>query len=434
MLSTLPQEIPVFAPVTLALVFALMIVLMRRRVSIGVALLVGATLTALAFGIRDNGIPVGAGGAAVELVRVAVAPESLRLLGIVLLIQFLGHALKHTASLSQLITSLRTLFRDRRAAMAMAPAFVGLMPMPGGALFSAPMVGELTEDVGVSPEDRTVINFWFRHIWEWCWPLYPGLLFASQELGAPLERIVLAQSPLTICAIAAGMAFAFRRVHLPDADRIPMSRRTWTDLVGTVWPVVLIVAVTVALKAVLPDLDTKTAMLVALAVTNPLFLLAKGVSLRESVQLARETAQPKLLILVYGVLAFGGILKACPAATEIAQAFASWGVADALIIFGVPFLVGMLTGYQPGVVATCFPILAALIVSDGSVDYGRATFAYAGGLCGVFLSPVHLCLVLSREYFDADLGVVYRRLALLVGLLALGAAGLLLLWPAVGFR
>ena len=62
------------------------------------------------------------------------------------------------------------------------------------------------------------------------------------------------------------------------------------------------------------------------------------------------------------------------------------------------------------------------------------TFAYAGGLAGVFLSPVHLCLVLSCEYFASDLGAVYRRLAVLVGLLVLVAAGLLFLWPAVGFQ
>jgi len=424
----------VFAPVTLALVFALMIALIRRKVPIGAALLIGAAATAIAFGIRDEGFFDGGSGAVETLIFIAIDPHSLRLLGIILLIQFLGHALKHTASLSQLITSLKTLFRDRRAAMAVAPAFVGFMPMPGGALFSAPMVGELTEDVGVSPEDRTVINFWFRHIWEWCWPLYPGLLFAAEHLGAPLERIALAQCPLTVAAIGIGVVFAFRRVRLPEGDRAPVSRRTWADLAATVWPVALIVALTGSLKAAAPGLETATCMLVALAATNPLFLLAKRVPAREALALVRATAEVKLLVLVFGVLAFGGVLKAYPAAAEVAQAFASWGVPDLILIFCLPFVVGMLTGYQPGVVATCFPILFALIVTDGAVDYGRATFAYAGGLCGVFLSPVHLCLVLSREYFGADLGVVYRRLAVLVGLLALGAVGLLFLWPAVGFR
>ena len=35
--------------------------------------------------------------------------------------------------------------------------------------------------------------------------------------------------------------------------------------------------------------------------------------------------------------------------------------------------------------------------------------AYAGGYAGVMLSPVHLCLVLTAEYFKADLGAVYRE-------------------------
>jgi integral membrane protein (TIGR00529 family) len=424
-----------FATITLSLVFLLMILLIRLRVPIGIALVIGAATTALTFGIRENGFFPGMGDAIGQMARVAVDLHSLRLLAIVLFIQFLGYALKHTASLSQLIGSLKALFRDRRTAMAVAPAFIGLMPMPGGALFSAPMVGELTDDLDVSPENRTVINFWFRHIWEWSWPLYPGLLFAADALAAPLEKILLAQCPLTVAAIGIGTVFCLRRVTLPREERPRLTRRTWADLAAAVWPVALIVAATATLRS-LPALgiETATALLIALVITNPLFLLVKRVSFGETVALVRQTLQVRLLVLVYGVLAFGAVLKAYPATDEVTATLASWGVPDVVLIFCLPFLVGVLTGYQPGVVGTCFPLLAALIVTDGTVDYGRAAFAYAGGLSGVLLSPVHLCLVLSREYFGADLGVVYRRLAVLVGLLALAASGLLLLWPAVGLR
>ncbi|MFO0751886.1 MAG: DUF401 family protein [Thermodesulfovibrionales bacterium] len=38
------------------------------------------------------------------------------------------------------------------------------------------------------------------------------------------------------------------------------------------------------------------------------------------------------------------------------------------------------------------------------------TLAFASGFLGVLLSPVHLCLVLTREYFKADAWGIYKRI------------------------
>jgi len=53
--------------------------------------------------------------------------------------------------------------------------------------------------------------------------------------------------------------------------------------------------------------------------------------------------------------------------------------------------------------------------------------AYASGFVGCLLSPVHLCLVLSREYFRANLGRSYRLLALPCALIMLVAVAIALL-------
>jgi len=37
-------------------------------------------------------------------------------------------------------------------------------------------------------------------------------------------------------------------------------------------------------------------------------------------------------------------------------------------------------------------------------------FAYAGGFAGVLLSPIHLCLVTTVQYFKADLKKIYKML------------------------
>ncbi len=431
-----------YETVCLAIVLALMLYLIYRRVDVGVALVAGAVLLGLLFGVAWERFPRGAGaalgGIAAELARAAIKPTSLQLLGLILLIQFLGHTLRHAASLERLIAVLKSLLPGRRAALAVAPAFIGLLPMPGGALFSAPMVGELSKDLDVSSEDRTLINYWFRHVWEWTWPLYPGLLFASAILGAPLGRLIIAQSPMTLGAITLGIVLCLRKVPSPAKDPpIPGGPR---ELLAATWPVWLVIAVTaflgVAGRLGAPlGLSTRSGLLVALAVVNPLFLASKRVPWRQVAGLVRQTATPRMVLLVYGVVAFGHMLEAYGAVEALPRAFAAWHVPPLLLLFLVPMVVGVLTGYMPAVVAICFPVLLCYVVHDGeAIDYGRAVLAYAGGLSGVFLSPVHLCLVLSGEYFEADLGRVYRRLIPLVGGLALVAVGCLFLWRAVGLR
>jgi hypothetical protein len=43
------------------------------------------------------------------------------------------------------------------------------------------------------------------------------------------------------------------------------------------------------------------------------------------------------------------------------------------------------------------------------------------------LSPLHLCLALTREYFDANWGPIYRRIVPSVALVVIAALGLVLL-------
>jgi len=51
----------------------------------------------------------------------------------------------------------------------------------------------------------------------------------------------------------------------------------------------------------------------------------------------------------------------------------------------------------------------------------------AGGFLGVMFSPVHLCLALTRVYFKAEWGPIYRLIAPSALLVAGTAGGILLL-------
>jgi len=69
----------------------------------------------------------------------------------------------------------------------------------------------------------------------------------------------------------------------------------------------------------------------------------------------------------------------------------------------------LLTGVNQAFVAIAFPILLP-IIGKGQPDMILLMFAYVSGFCGILISPAHLCLALTADYFKAELRDVYRIL------------------------
>jgi len=48
-------------------------------------------------------------------------------------------------------------------------------------------------------------------------------------------------------------------------------------------------------------------------------------------------------------------------------------------------------------------------------------FAFVGGYIGHMLSPMHLCLAVTTDYFKADVGKIYKMLILPLIIISLSA-------------
>jgi hypothetical protein len=81
-----------------------------------------------------------------------------------------------------------------------------------------------------------------------------------------------------------------------------------------------------------------------------------------------------------------------------------------LIIFLLPFLVGFLSGVTMPTVAITFPFLKAFIGTGAETEMPLVTLAFAGVMCGLFITPAHLCLPLSAAYFQTPLSKIIAQL------------------------
>jgi hypothetical protein len=77
----------------------------------------------------------------------------------------------------------------------------------------------------------------------------------------------------------------------------------------------------------------------------------------------------------------------------------------------MPFFSGLITGIAIGFVGPSFPLIIPLFPTSNLFDYlSYAALAYTFGYIGMMISPVHLCLLLTKDYFKASLLGSYRYL------------------------
>ena len=333
-----------------------------------------------------------------------IDPATLELFAVIILVIFLSNLLQEKGNLKNIVTSLETFIKNPRLSLIIPPAFMGLLPMPAGALFSAPTVEESSRNLRINAENKTFLNYWSRHLWEYTWPLYPGLILAAAILNVPIRKIIFAQFPLTLAAVFAGFLFVARKIsfsqNLADSKK---QRKVFQGILGftiNMWPILAIIFLVLIFKIEL---------ILALLVITGIFLATAKIQGNKIVLALKNSLSWEMLFLIASVMIFKRILQISPVFSVIPTFFKSLGLSPLLFIFLVPFLVGLLTGLTVTFVGITFPLLLPLICqSEPNLTF--VMFAYAGGFAGVLLSPIHLCFITTVQYFKADVKKIYKML------------------------
>jgi len=396
--------------IKLFMVLAIMVGLIRLKVDVGVTLFICALILGMAFGMPFEEIGSSVFGAFTDL-------WTWELVAMVVLINCLGGILKHTEKINAIAESIEFFTRDIRVSLAAIPAFIGLLPMPGGALLSAPLAGEIGDKAGLSPEKKTIVNYWFRHVWEYMFPLYPGVIVSAGIFSVPISTIIWANIALTPVALLSGFALIMGGVKYRLAPDIKGGLASNSRLlIMSIWPVAaVIMAYALGLK-----LDIPYALVISLIlVIGVLALQTRGFAGYRG-ELFKGSLKADIIFLLVAVMVFKAVVEDSSSVEQLPSIFDALGLPIPLVLFVVPAIVGLLTGITVGYVGSTFPLLAPIIAAEGFAP-GYFMLAYVGGYMGVMASPVHLCLVLSRQYYGADMGKVYRMLLPLLAAMSLSA-------------
>jgi len=387
--------------VKLVAVFVIIILALRKKLSVGVTLFGAGIITSLLYQVELSALLDGYWG----LVK---SKRFISLTSVIVLITTLGRLLKELKFLERLSGACKGLPGGNKTAVAVLPPLVGLMPMPGGSLLSAPLVDNVLTGSQYPPEFRTASNYWFRHIVEFFWPIYPGIILTEAITGLPIGTVSLMQFPLTVIMAVIGLAFFIRKIDNNNAA----ATHFWRPLLGilsSIWPIALAIIVYAVLKV-----DLALAVLISFIV---LVVIARPP--KDNLLTAlKEGLSYKLVFLIFGTLSFQTALELSGAIGSIPRLSLQFNLPEELLIFLVCFAAGILTGMVAAFVALGYTLLAGFLYQPEIVP-SHILLAYLSGYLGMMLSPTHLCLILTNEYFKSDLLKVYRQLTIPVVLLAL---------------
>ena len=391
--------------------FVLMLVGMRLKIGLGLSILAGGLVMGLSFGLGPlEFVQTGA--------LALIQEKFLFLAAIVGLILVLSDAMERSGQSRRLMDGLSGFLTSPRLRLIFFPALIGLLPMPGGAVFSAPMVKTVSEDMRIRNSDRAVLNYWFRHIWELCWPLYPGIILTVALADIPIIDLISRSWPGTPVMLLTGWFF-FLRPGVLDASDIVITGLPATRSKGVVFreglPLLIAIAGAIGLEtciaAFLPGVDFEWGVITALLLAVVCVMIQNtslGLPFLRAV-LAKKSLWSMIFVIV-SIFVFKDVMQAAGVVQEMARVAGGGAALIASATF-LPFLVGMVAGINVAFVGATFPLLLGVLNTLGMHDQmiPYLVLATFSGFTGVMVSPIHICFILTCQYFECDMAATWRK-------------------------
>jgi len=389
----------------LSFIIALALIMMIARKSLWIALLVGA----VALGIFNLSWK--------ELITVMAdtisQPDILLLALAVGLIPLIGGSLQITGLLADLVDNLQV---KRKVFLALSPALMGLLPIPGGALLSAPMLNKAGDDI--SREHYAAINVWFRHILILIYPL-GGLLPCSKMAGLNLYTVILYLLPAFALLFILGYFFFLSDIKgdMPKPNKLNLKKLLVPLFIVLTAPIIHLILSGNGMM-------NEIALLIGIVISLLLTIIFGKLKPSGMKKVFLQMKPWKYFLIIIGIFLFLHVFQASPVSEEISKI--AFSKSFLIIVVGV--LLSLATGRVQIPISILIPIFLAAFGANALTPLAFAIM-YVAVYLGYMISPVHPCVVVSLEYFGATYKEFVGKLLLpgFIGLLFCYLAALILL-------
>jgi len=388
--------------------FIVILVLIRRKVNFGLTLLLGSIIIGV-FSLQVIA-PIDIPKTMIEVSFYSfethqIVTSTIELALLMTLIFVLAKCMQETGAITKLIHSLRGFF-SKGGTLGVIPAVYGLMPNPGGSLFSAPLVDAEGNKYKLDKDQKNFLNVWFRHIW---FPIYPIsqamiILCSVNFSNIPMGTLILANVIGFLAFVLIGFLF-LRRFIGPGPSKKENTPREYHGLIYLLPPIVPLFFYPLTYVG----LSDIRCFLLGVTVSIILLYILTKTNWKTYGQMLKKSLTWKLAFAVFGIIIFQEMFKASQVHILIQQLMSSVAFPALVIIIVIPFLLGALTGSDFGALAPLsYSLVAPFFLFSGVSLLGATSLIFMSSFLGYLISPIHLCNVLSSDYLKTDTTRMYK--------------------------
>lgn len=322
-------------------------------------------------------------------------PSTILLALTVGMIPIIGSVLKTSGHMDNLIRNMRV---GKRTFLMLSPALIGLLPMPGGALLSAPLMEKGGE--GLSNDKLAGSNVWFRHTLYFIYPLAPALIISAKVAQINLYLVLpYLFLPFVLC-ILLGYVFFIKDIKGKTVYEEDFSMKNLSIPL-----VALLIApfLDAALKSIanLPfeELATFVGVLVSLLIS----LIVSKTKMGNFGQVIRMAKPWSFATMMLGIIFFLNVFKSSSVLNLIM---------DFHITKEILCILGFLLGFSTGRIITPSGVLFPILIEKfGEVSNPTFTALYFSIFLGYIITPVHPCVSLSARSFKIGIKDYFKIMA-----------------------
>jgi integral membrane protein (TIGR00529 family) len=386
----------------------MVIILIRKRVQFGISLLVGcAILSLFSLFLTD---PVNILHAVSQATIYSFETrqfqfQTIELAILMTLIFMLASLMQDTGAIAKLIRSLQSFF-SKGGTIGLIPAIYGLMPVPGGALFSAPVVDEEGDKFNIEKSKKNFFNIWFRHIWFPVYPISYSIVVMADIAHVDIYALIQANMFSFVSMVIIGFIL-LRKILSDQQKKIPIQiERTSRDYQGFVYLIPPILPLFFSLLAFI-GLPQNIAFIIGIVCALGVLFLISDTPLSQFLIFLKKSFTIKFILIIIAIMLFREVFEVSGINTAIFTIFEQLPIPALLIIVLIPFFLSMLTGYILSGITLSYVLIEPLFSLTSLSLIGLASVFFMSAFVGYLISPLHLCNVLSSEYLKTDTTRMY---------------------------
>ncbi len=322
------------------------------------------------------------------------------------LISLLSRLLKDLGLLEKFTKSLVAFVRSAKVAVIIIPALIGLFPIMGGAIFSAPLVDTLGDRLRLSAIVKTSTNNIFRHAVFYLSPFNPALILLAGITGIDILEMIKYLFPLGIANIVTGYYLYLHRTEDrggPEAEETVRESMSWTSHLK----MLLFNGAPLFLSLIL-FIVFRVPLLVSLLIGVVAALLLGDRRKGDFRDIFTRGPNPLLMLGIGGIMVFQSLVGELPGLFVTMETITASGIPNFFLFVFIPFIIGWVSAAFMLTVGITAPVLFPLLQQgDGEVFY--AILLYASGFFSYYISPIHLCQIVSNNYFKVSAFEAYRH-------------------------